>query len=59
MSSFRKSGKTVSGAIVPPAVRSNHFVGHAIDFNLDTKQGWCNSKCLNGKEVAVTESGLK
>ena len=47
-SSFRLAGHTPSGAIVPPALHSNHFVGHAIDFNLETPNGYCNSKCLEG-----------
>ena len=30
-----------------PAGRSNHYVGHAIDTNLELKNGkWCNSGCL-------------
>ena len=45
-SSFRKSGQDVSGAIVKPAKRSNHFVGHAIDMNVVDRKGWCNSRCL-------------
>ena len=44
-SSFRKKDVPLSGAVVRPASRSNHFVGHAIDMNLiDGK--WCNSGCL-------------
>jgi len=35
-SSFRKSTK-VKGAIVKPATRSNHLVGHAIDCNVKSK----------------------
>ena len=46
-SSFRKSGQAVGGAIVQPARRSNHFVGHAIDMNVVDKNGkWCKSGCL-------------
>ena len=45
---FRKDGVPVDGAIVPPASHSNHLVGHAIDMNLDTPIGWCNSNCLQG-----------
>ncbi|KAL9979454.1 hypothetical protein ACROYT_G017125 [Oculina patagonica] len=46
-SSFRKSGKPLSGPIVvPPAVDSNHLVGHAIDMNLYEGDVLCNSKCL-------------
>ena len=33
-SSFRRRDAVVSGAIVPPAKRSNHLVGHAIDMNV-------------------------
>lgn len=32
--SFRKQGDNLSGAIVSPARRSNHLVGHAIDMNV-------------------------
>ena len=46
-SSFRKSGQVIEGAIVKPAKRSNHYVGHAIDMNVVESSGfWCNSKCL-------------
>jgi hypothetical protein len=33
--SFRPKGYNPNGPIVPPAVRSNHLVGHAIDINVD------------------------
>jgi hypothetical protein len=33
-SSTREPGRTVTGAIVPPASRSNHLIGHAIDMNV-------------------------
>lgn len=33
-SSARRQGVPISGAIVPPASRSNHLVGHAIDMNI-------------------------
>ena len=33
---FRKEGQDIGGTIVPPASKSNHLVGHAIDMNLDT-----------------------
>jgi hypothetical protein len=36
--------------IVPPATHSNHLVGHAIDFNLETPRGWCNGDCLSGND---------
>uniref|UniRef100_A0A914VUR2 3-phosphoinositide-dependent protein kinase 1 n=1 Tax=Plectus sambesii TaxID=2011161 RepID=A0A914VUR2_9BILA len=46
-SSFRKN-TDVHGAIVPPAVKSNHLVGRAIDMNIVYKGGFCNSDCLAG-----------
>ncbi len=45
-SSAREPGRTVSGAIVKPASRSNHLVGHAIDMNLQSASGFFNSKKL-------------
>lgn len=46
-SSYRKDGNVVPGAIVIPASKSNHKVGHAIDMNLAGSRGyWCNSTCL-------------
>ncbi|CAG5095182.1 Oidioi.mRNA.OKI2018_I69.XSR.g14067.t1.cds [Oikopleura dioica] len=43
---FRKEGQEIGGTVVPPASHSNHLTGHAIDMNLDTPRGWCNSSCL-------------
>lgn len=42
-SSFREPDRAPSGAIVPPAKRSNHFVGHAIDMNVKSPSGFFNS----------------
>ncbi|HKG24463.1 MAG TPA: M15 family metallopeptidase [Thermomicrobiales bacterium] len=47
--SFRPHGRPVRGAIVPPASRSNHLAGHAIDMNVmygAGKNQLCNSRCL-------------
>lgn len=47
--SFRPHGRPVKGAIVPPATRSNHLAGHAIDMNVmhgPGKNELCNSHCL-------------
>lgn len=42
--SLRDPKKEVSGAVVKPAVMSNHLVGHGIDFNLIDSDGvWYNS----------------
>jgi hypothetical protein len=45
-SSTREPGRTVRGAIVPPASKSNHLVGHAIDANLKSANGFFNSQAL-------------
>lgn len=33
-SSFRRKNQQIVDAIVPPSIKSNHFVGHAIDMNV-------------------------
>ena len=50
-SSTREPGRSVSGAIVTPASRSNHLVGHAIDMNLKSQSGFFNSKKLKRKNL--------
>ncbi len=45
-SSFRDPDRAPNGAIVPPATRSNHFVGHAIDMNVKSSNGFFNSAKL-------------
>ncbi len=45
-SSTREPDREVSGAIVAPASRSNHLVGHAIDMNLKSRSGFFNSRSL-------------
>lgn len=45
-SSTREPGRSVSGNIVPPASRSNHLVGHVIDMNFQSENGFYNSKKL-------------
>jgi probable HAF family extracellular repeat protein len=69
-SSFRPAGYDPQDAVVTPAQRSNHLVGHAIDMNVQyyNSQGiltFCNSGCLAtppapvaGFIQAVTNSGL-
>ncbi len=51
-SSARDPGRDVHGAIVPPAGRSNHLVGHAIDMNLRSASGFFNSKALQRDALA-------
>lgn len=42
----RNSNAVVSGAIVKPATKSNHLVGHAIDMNIQFKNNLYNSDDL-------------
>lgn len=51
-SSTREPNRSVTGAIVPPARRSNHMVGHAIDMNLRTADAFFNSKALRKSNFA-------
>ncbi|MEH2161379.1 MAG: M15 family metallopeptidase [Nostoc sp.] len=46
-SSTRIQGGSVSGAIVRPASRSNHLVGHGIDMNIMLGQRLFNSEALD------------
>jgi len=45
----RDENQSITDPVVPPATYSNHLVGHAIDFNVDTPNGWCNGDCLYGR----------
>ena len=46
-SSARRQGVPISGAIVTPASRSNHLVGHAIDMNIQHAGGFFNGDSLS------------
>ncbi len=48
-SSIREPRQKLRGTIVPPASRSNHLVGHALDVNLKSKSGFFNSRKLAKK----------
>jgi len=48
--SFRIDGEVVDNAIVVPAKKSNHLVGHALDINLEYKNKLYNSPLLNNYE---------
>ncbi len=47
-SSYRENSDHITGAVVPPATMSNHFVGHAIDCNIydKAKQLWSSEMLL-------------
>jgi hypothetical protein len=52
-SSFREPYRQINGAIVPPARRSNHHVGHAIDMNIVADDEFFNSgKLADPQKVA-------
>lgn len=51
-SSTREPGRTPRGAIVPPASKSNHLVGHAIDVNVRSNSGFFNSQALRRANLA-------
>ncbi len=49
---MRVSGQKVTGAVVPPAKKSQHLIGHAIDCNIVDGDNWNNSRTFeNGKET--------
>jgi hypothetical protein len=58
-SSAREPGRTVTGSIVPPASRSNHLVGHAIDMNLQSASGFFNSSKLKKSQFASLPDEIK
>lgn len=51
-STFRPEGTVVAGAVVTPAARSNHKIGHAIDFNLIAEGRHYNAAALNPRNEA-------
>lgn len=58
-SSAREPGRKVSGAIVKPASRSNHLVGHAIDMNLQSASGFFNSRKLKRSKFRKLPKEIK
>jgi hypothetical protein len=58
-SSTREPGRTVAGAIVPPATRSNHLVGHAIDMNVQFDGRLFDSKALKRDNLANLPAAVR
>jgi len=54
---FRVSGVKVTGAVVTPASKSQHLIGHAIDCNIVDGANWNNS--TNFKNKTETENAKK
>ena len=48
ITSSHRTSTYVPGAIVTPAMMSNHLVGHAIDCNIEDGKSFWNSKLLAG-----------
>lgn len=57
-SSFRFEGIVVAGAVVKPAARSNHKIGHAIDFNLVADRHY-NSAALHPRQESNWGEGVR
>jgi hypothetical protein len=49
--SFRPPDAVLEGTVAPPARRSNHLVGHAIDMNVVLPGHWLNSKRLRRERL--------
>ena len=58
-SSFRDPDRAPSGAIVPPATRFNHFIGHAIDMNVKSASGFFNSQKLKRANLAALPTEVR
>ena len=58
-SSVRRQGLAVGNSIVPPASRSNHLVGHAIDMNLKLDGKFFNSAMLRKSNLRRQPKAVK
>jgi hypothetical protein len=58
-SSTRDPAHGESISVVPPSQRSNHLVGHAIDFNLRSASGFFNSKRLRKRNLKKLPSEIR
>jgi hypothetical protein len=48
--SFRENKIKVSGAVVTPAKKSQHLIGHALDCNIVDGDNWNNSTAFKNKK---------
>jgi hypothetical protein len=58
-SSIRRQGLSVGGSIVPPASRSNHLIGHAIDMNLKLGRKLYNSSRLKNSKLRSQPKAIR
>ncbi|PCK08994.1 MAG: hypothetical protein COA42_06160 [Alteromonadaceae bacterium] len=49
---FRVHGVKVTGAVVPPASKSQHLIGHAIDCNIVDGDNWNNIKTFKNNKAS-------
>lgn len=57
---FRVAGVPVSGAVVRPARKSQHLIGHAIDCNIVDGDNWNNSSAFaQGKETESAKQFIR
>lgn len=59
--SLRHKDRQPVGTVVPPAKRSNHLVGHAIDMNLyvGNRSNWFNSRKLKRRNLPSLPSAVR
>ncbi|MCC5634839.1 peptidoglycan-binding protein [Nostoc sp. CHAB 5844] len=58
-SSTRLQGGVISGAVVRPASRSNHLVGHGIDMNISLGEKLFNSDALDKSNLKNLPKGIQ
>ncbi len=55
---FRENKLKVTGAVVSPAQKSQHLIGHALDCNIVDGDNWNNSTTFKNKEETDNAKGL-
>ena len=55
---FRIHGVNVTGAVVPPATKSQHLIGHAIDCNIVDGGNWNNSAAFKNNKATENAKNL-
>lgn len=58
-SSYRNKNDKVKNSIVKPANFSNHYIGHAIDMNLEYKDQWFNSTSMKTNNFKNLPKNIK
>jgi Putative peptidoglycan binding domain/D-alanyl-D-alanine carboxypeptidase len=58
-SSARLFGAPLSGIVIPPASRSNHLIGHAIDMNIQMGSKFFNGDHLSNSQFSLLPSPVQ